>query len=141
MEEAKGKEDGLELVLLDAGLEGILVEVGVGPPKVGLEVLRGLVGNLDGRLENSLRNLLVGISAGLGSQVDLREVAFERAGEEEAYRGQPGGWARKMDSSKTQMTGLEARRGWGKLALKSLWAPSERASSFLSRMGSHLSMR
>ena len=48
VEVAEGEETGLELVgLFIAFLDESLVEVGVGSSQVGLQILRGFVGNLD----------------------------------------------------------------------------------------------
>ena len=69
VEVAEGEEDALELCLLGAHLEGVLVKVVERLVQVGLHPRRRLVGDLDGGLEYALRyDVVLGGRGRLGAQ-------------------------------------------------------------------------
>lgn len=92
MEETEGEQNTLELVLLVALIDEALVELGVGPSQVGLQVLRVFIRHLDAGLQQRLRNdndvhVLLGLSGsltgekgselGVGNGIGLFQEAFE----------------------------------------------------------------
>ncbi len=68
VEVAERKDDGTVLCLLGARLEHLLVELAVGATEVGLEALRGLVGQLDAVLQEGDGQALLEGGRGLGGE-------------------------------------------------------------------------